>query len=143
MKRTGCFLVLFLIPVMGFSQSLEGDWKGYYTTNNVQNQYQTDFSIRFTKINDTTFEGTSRTIIKYSKKESDTAICILRGGFHEKNILFLEETRALKDFANTDGCLQLMKLYYNKRKNNTELTGNWYAEDRACGTGQIRLIKTL
>ena len=107
--------------------------------------YQTEFVIQFNKINDTTFEGTSRTIVIYDKKYSDTAICILRGGFLEKNILYLEETRAIKRFTDEydDSCLQFMKLYYTKKKNHLKLNGKWYTKNLNCGSGDIRLTKVL
>lgn len=142
MKKTALLFVLLLISVVSFSQSLEGEWKGYFTYNEAQDEDQIQIVIQFKKINDTTFEGVSKTIVKYSKKESDTALCILKGGFHESNILLLEETRPLKDFKNSDGCLQLMKLYYTRKKKYIELKGDWFTENAKCGSGQIRLTKS-
>lgn len=143
MKKTVLFHVLFLISIIGSSQSLEGEWKGFFTDSEDRLENQTEIFIRFKKINDTTFEGISTTIIKYSKKETDTTICILRGGFYEENILLLEETRVLNDFTNSSGCLQLMKLYYRVKRKYIELEGDWYTEDDKCGHGLIRLTKSL
>ena len=143
MKKTVLFHILFLISIIGSSQSLEGEWKGFFTDSEDRLENQTEIFIRFKKINDTTFEGVSKTIIKYSNKESDTAIYVLRGVFYEENILLLEETRALKDFTNSTGCLQLMKLYYRKKKKYIELDGDWYTDGDNCGNGKIYLIKSL
>lgn len=142
MKKTFFFLIVFLISFVGFSQSLEGEWSGYFTHNEDPDEDQVKIFIRFMKINDTTFEAVSKTISKYPKKENDTAICILRGGFYEENILLLEETKVIKEFTYSNGCLQLMKLYYRKRKKYIELTGDWYTENVNCGSGQIRLTKS-
>jgi hypothetical protein len=142
MKKTVLFHVLFLISIIGSSQSLEGEWKGFFTDSKDRLENQTEIFISFKKINDTTFEGISMTIIKYYK-ETDTTICILQGGFYEENILLLEETRVLKDFTNPSGCLQLMKLYYRVKRKYIELEGDWYTEDDKCGHGLIRLTKPL
>ncbi len=142
MKKTTFFFCVFLIPFIGFSQSLEGEWKGYFTYNEDRPEDKIQIFIQFTKIDDTTFEGVSKTIYKFSKKKGDTAICVLRGGFYEENILLLEETRTLRDFSNSGGCLQLMKLYYTEKQKYIELKGDWYTEDVKCGSGQIYLTRS-
>ena len=141
MKIAILLFASFLSTTIGLSQSLEGEWKGSFTDNTRGNTYETEIIFYFSKVNDTSFEGISRTVVKYNKKESDTAVCVLRGGFYEKNILYLEETRSIKDFANTEGCLQSMKLYYRKKKNYLELKGDWNTNDVTCGSGYIRLTK--
>lgn len=144
MKKTVLFCVLFLISIIGSSQSLEGEWKGYFTEDNFGDIVITEIVFQFSKLNDTTFEGISTTIYKGSKKKKhDTSICILRGFFYEENVLLLEETRTLKNFRNSVGCLQLMKLYYRVKKEYIELEGDWYTEDKNCGSGRIRLTKFL
>ena len=148
MKVSILFFILFFSSQACFAQSLEGEWKGYFTQKQVTSRddlSEMEIIIQFHKINDTTFEGISKSIIKINKKEFDTAICILSGGFYEMNILYLEETRAIKKFAgeNSDGCLQLMKLYYRKKKNHLELNGDWYGNEDNCGSGVIRLTKNL
>ncbi len=136
-------LVLLMMNSTAFSQSLEGEWNGYFTSNPYGNK--TKIILFFSKINDSTFKGISTTIV-ISNNQPDTAICVLEGGFLKKNILYLEEKRSLKDFNESDPgpCFQLMKLYYFKRKKKYELHGEWFSEGKDCdGNGSIFLTKSF
>lgn len=138
MRRIALFVVMFMFSADCVSQPLEGEWKGYFTIGGIEFT-KTEIFINFHKINDTTFEAYTKTVMK-----NDTAICILTGGFLKKNILYLEETRTLKDFAGAKGppCLQMFKLYYRQKKGNLILDGNWVSRNEKCGGGgTIRLIK--
>ena len=128
-----------------FSQDLEGEWEGTFTDDrNYIGSYQTKIIFLFIKKTDSTFEAFSKTFIKDDEK-IDSAICVLRGGFLEKNILYLEEIRSIKSFStnDTNTCLQLMKLYYTEKKKQLILHGKWYTEKNNCGFGGIRLTKKL
>jgi hypothetical protein len=130
-----------------FSQDLAGEWKGSFRDDRdfAFTGESTTVKFYFSKINDTTFQAYSVTYIK-NKKAKDSAICILKGGFLEKNILYLEETRAIKPFpgeTSDSTCLQLMKLNFYKQKKQLLLTGEWGAKLDGCGYGTISLIKKL
>jgi hypothetical protein len=126
-----------------FSQDLEGEWKGYFTENTYTNPGpKTTISIYFRKINDTVFQAFSKTVLK-ENKAVDSSVCVMRGGFLKKNVLYLEETKAIQSFAaDIELCLQIMKLYYNKRKKQLQLSGDWYTDKENCGHGNIYLIKS-
>ena len=124
-----------------FSQDLKGEWKGSFTDN--LGGYKTTIIFTFSKINDSTFEAFSKTFIK-SNKITDSSICIMRGGFLKKNILYLEETRTIKPFSSNDTgqCMQFMKLFYYKRQKQLALKGDWFTEQNKCGYGSITLTKS-
>lgn len=130
-----------------FSQDLTGEWKGTFRDDRsfAFTGESTTIKFYFSKINDTTYQAFSVTFIK-NKKAKDSAICILKGGFWEKNILYLEETRAIKPFPGENGdstYLQLMKLNFYKQKKQLLLTGEWGTKLDGCGYGSISLIKKL
>jgi len=104
----------------------------------------TTIKLYFTKINDSTFQAFSVTYTE-DKKNKDSAICVLSGGFSEKNILYLQETKALRSYSGEDSstCFQLMKLSFYKRKKQLVLTGDWGSKINDCGYGSISLIKKL
>ena len=139
------FLVWLLLVVTSciYAQSIEGEWKGYY--RNTNDQIDIEYTLFFSRINDSTFRAESRTIMETGKAGLDTAFCILQGGFLTDKIMYLEETRAIKDFntGHTDGCLQLMKLFYSKKKKGYTLDGTWYTNDNKCGNGIIHLTKSM
>lgn len=139
MNRTAVLIALVLFSFSCFSQLLEGEWKGYFTMGGVEFT-KTEILISFYKIDDTSFEGFAKTIIK-----NDTAISILTGGFLKKNILYIEESRIIKDFPWGKGspCLQMFKLYYRQKKQKIMLDGNWVSRRENCGSGTITLTKQL
>ena len=124
---------------------MEGEWKGYFTEKIEEVVYRTEIMFHFSKVDDTTFKAVSTTFFKVKKNHYDTAVFILTGSFYEKNILLLEEVRAIKDFSSGKGCLQIMKLYYKKGKKHYLLEGEWFINDPTCGdgNGSIKLRKTL
>jgi len=138
-----CFLFCF---EKTFSQDLEGEWVGSFKDDSQQFYVDENYKVSFyfTKISDSSFEAYSKTIWTYNKTP-DSSICILEGGFLEKNILYLKETRAIQPYSveGTTTCFQLMKLYYYKRKNKLVLRGEWYTEGKDCGYGSISLTKKL
>jgi len=142
-------LVLFFFLIWSgklFSQDLAGEWRGTFTDDRdfFYTGISTEIRLYFSKVNDSTYQAFSVSYLK-DKKIKDSAICILIGVFLEKDILFLEETRAIKYFHGEDSntCLQSMKLNFYKRKKKLFLTGNWYSKIDDCGYGPISLIKKL
>ena len=123
-----CFIIHGMVSR---GQQLEGEWKGYFLPGNIE-ILKTEIFINFYKINDTTFEGYTKTVLK-----NDTAICILTGGFLKKNMLFLEETRMIKGFSgfNVINCMQIYKLYYREKKKSITLHGDWITSDKNCAGG--------
>ncbi|GAB2809247.1 hypothetical protein [Ferruginibacter profundus] len=146
MRRILVLFVFLLFAGKIFSQDLVGEWKGSFT--NERYAYygggNTIIKLYFSKINDSTFKAFSVTYTD-DKKNKDSAICILTGGFSEKNILYLEETQAVKPYSGEDSvtCFQLMKLSYYKRKKQLVLKGDWGSKINDCGYGSISLIKKL
>jgi hypothetical protein len=134
-------IFLFLNEVV-LSQDLQGEWKGYFT--DVSAAGETAISFIFVKKNDAVFTATSKTFLK-KYTHTDTAVCILGGGFLKKDILYLEELKTLKPFsgAGVGSCLQLMKLRYYKTKKELVLHGTWFTETENCGSGRIHLTKKL
>lgn len=135
--------LLFTFPcVAAFPQMLEGEWKGSFTDSRSY-LAGADISLVFKKVNDTVYEAKSVTTFNYSERPTDTSICLLRGFLRSKDLFYLEETKVIKQTLPGTGpaCLQLMKLWYQKRKKKLVLKGNWYTEDNKCGSGQMLLTK--
>ncbi len=135
----GVFLFFYKIVLC---QDLQGEWKGYFT--DLSTAGETAISFTFIKKNDSVFTATSKTFLK-TFTHTDTAVCIMGGGFLQKNILYLEESKSLKPFsgAGVGTCLQLMKLRYYKTKKALVLHGTWFTETENCGSGRIHLTKKL
>ena len=143
MKMKSLILLLTLFNIKGLAQSMEGEWNGYF--RNDIDRTDTKYTLIFSKINDSTYRVESWTYKEFNKNKYDTAICILQGGFSNENILYLEETKAIKSFS-SDGetaCLQLMKLFYKKRKKFYVLDGDWFTNDNKCGNGSVHLTKSF
>ncbi len=144
MKRILFFIAaLFFCIINCFSQDIEGEWSGYFTDKSYSYSNSEEIIFIFIKKNDSTYEGYSKTFLR-TNKISDSAICILRGGFAEKNILYLEEVKTIKQFAggSTETCLQFMKLKFYITKKQFLLRGDWYTEGNTCGFGNIQLSKS-
>jgi len=143
MKGIYVLLVFLLLAGEIFSQDLAGEWKGSFIDDSrkysTEDRYKINFY--FTKISDSVFQAFSKTF----NVSHDSAICILEGGFLEKNILYLKETKAIQPYSadGTTTCFQIMKLYYYKRKNKLMLRGEWNTEGKDCGYGSIILTKKL
>jgi hypothetical protein len=136
-------LTVFICKFSCIAQLLEGEWKGSFTDSRF-NTGPIEIIFNFIRINDSTFQAFSKTLLSDGKIK-DSAICILTGGFIKKNILYLEESKAIKGFSGeiTSTCMQLMKFYYYKRKKQLLLQGEWYTEENSCGYGNIQLSKKL
>ncbi len=136
--------VLLFCGINCFSQDIEGEWRGYFTDKSYSYSNSEEIVFVFIKKNDSTYEGYSKIFLR-TNKVSDSALCVLRGGFTEKNILYLEEVKPIKQFVvdNTQICLQFMKLKFYTTKKQFLLRGDWYTEGNTCGFGNIQLSKKL
>jgi len=147
MKGLLIAVAFFMIALKAFSQDMEGEWIGSFidfTSGSATRYSKTKISFFFIKINDSTFQSFSKTFIK-EKDTIDSSVCVMRGGFSKRNILYLEEINPIQRFSgDTDtstACLQFMKLYYYSKKNQLKLSGNWYTDENKCGYGDIILTK--
>ena len=134
-------VLFFCFGAKGQTQSLEGEWEGYFTQ--TLNRNKTFIKISFIKKEDSIYYAYSTTAIKTDGR-IDTVVCLLEGSFYRANqVVLLKEKTVLKSSLKWEfkTCLQMMNLRLIKRKDTMELRGNWDADN--CGEGRIYVYKVL
>ena len=144
--------ILFLIaalPIICFSQSLEGNWKGRLTTSQIgssfgpsfgANRYQAiDLTVTLNKDSSYTVNSFTKGIDLFGKEI--TVVCKLTEQ-HSKDSVYLEEVKAImpKDFMRL--CFKKMFLRIKVRKKLIELNGDWKcAAENSTSSGTIYFWK--
>jgi hypothetical protein len=149
MKSLSAFLLVFLISLTCFSQSLEGEWKGmFYLTYNPNPQYGpppgTFVNLKFTLNKDSSYSVTS------SSNGGDTIfVCDVLYKRLSKDSIYLEETKVIKPNTDVIKCFKKMNLIIQERKKSIELIGTFnYVSRGLCPlpsaeaySGNINFIK--
>ncbi len=138
-KYIVCFILALIITICSVAQSLEGEWTGSFKVNTAINTGDTKIKLIFVKFNDSVYQAFSTTYLS----NTDSVVCILKGGFIRKKELVLEEFKTIKPSGNsgTEVCLQTMQLVYSENKKRFALRGHWVTEDNKCGSGEISVYK--
>jgi hypothetical protein len=149
MKRVLLLITVLFISITGFSQSLDGQWKGMFdsqgdivASGDNTTEYVLELNIDGKKITGYSYS--------YFNNKQFFVICTLEGLYNKSNkTLDVYETKRIKGATPPDwnDCLQEHLLSYKKEGNTEVLTGTWRAAKGTssdCGTGFTTLTrKTL
>jgi hypothetical protein len=141
--KTISFLFIFLfLSLPCFSQSLEGEWKGSFSTElDIPIDIPSPIKLYF-KLN----KDSSYTVYSYSKghdqKGNDTiVVCKVLYQRTAADSLYLEETLVLKPENARSSCFQKMYLSIKREKAATILEGTWKTGNECNSNGKIKFIK--
>jgi hypothetical protein len=146
MKKILLSILLFLTVAYGYSQSLNGQWKGDFDSNGdivATGDNTTEYVL---EIN---IEGKKVTGFSYSYFDGRKyfVICSLSGTYDKTNkTLDIIETARVKGFTPPDwnDCLQEHLLAFKKQGTTEMLTGIWRSSKKqtgGCGSGYTTLIR--
>jgi hypothetical protein len=149
MKKAIFVQCIAFLAVNGYSQSLEGVWKGRFETSqniSIRVPRNTPYSSTVMVLRFHWNQDSSYTVYSYTKGlnasgQDTTVICKVRGEF-SKDSVFLEETdiESPKQFVRL--CFQKMFLKLRSRKRIMELSGVWKcASDKALSSGPVYFWK--
>jgi hypothetical protein len=142
MKAITTFILFIFLSFLSFSQSLEGEWKGSFTTEwDIPIDIASPIKLYF-KIN----KDSSYAVYSYSKGHDvngkDTiVVCKVQYQRKSADSLYLEETQVLKPKNATQACFQKMYLKIRREKKLTILEGTWKSEGDCNNSGNIKFIK--
>jgi hypothetical protein len=142
MKGISTLILFIFISLQCFSQSLEGEWKGYFTRElDIPVDITSPIKLYF-KLN----KDSSYTVFSYSKGHdadgNDTiVVCKVLYRKTSADSIYLEESQVLKPKKAPNACLQKMYLKIRREKKLTILEGTWQTEKECKGTGKIKFIK--
>jgi hypothetical protein len=142
MKYISVFLFIFLISFNCFSQSLEGEWKGSFTSSmqpgsvygiSVQNNcWPTGgyVNLKFILNNDSSY-----TVYSFYKGSDTINVCEVLYKRISKNSIYLEEKKIIKpEYNQGSRAFQKMKLEIKQRKKSMALIGSFnFVSGGLCG----------
>lgn len=147
MKKFTAIIFFFFITLNGFSQNLNGQWRGYFDSRGdilLSGNNSTEFVLEL-DINGTDVSGYS---YSYFQDRKYYVICSLEGTYNKASkSIKVTETKRIKGNTPPDftDCLQVHYLTYQKEGKEEILTGRWEeAPDQAgggCGTGKTTLSR--
>jgi hypothetical protein len=148
MKRILLLVIIFFISPKGFTQSLNGQWRGVFDSNGdivISGDNTTEYVLELN------IKGKNVGGYSYSYfNTGEFVICSLSGTYNKKTqTVDVIETKRIKGNTGPDfsDCLQEHLLTYKKEGNSEVLTGSWRPANiqlNNCGTGSTTLIrKTL
>ena len=151
MKKIVLILLLFFIKTAAFSQTINGQWRGFFNEgdNNISLlKGNTEYVLEL-EINGESVSGTSYT---YFYDRQYFVICNLNGTYNKKaKKIVVNETERVKGSTPPDwnDCLQTHILYYTKQDGKEVLTGEWKtspyqaASNGGCGSGSTTLSRRI
>lgn len=131
-------LILFCIPV--FSQTLEGEWIGFYKEQSFKNEYS--IKLHFTLNADSSYTIYSTSNGKDQNGLNTVFLCEVICKHIDVKSLVLEETKVITPFNAAPSCPQTMYLKIKKRKKVMMLEGTWNSDAKECAlSGEISFSK--
>ena len=126
MKSTSVFLLAFLISLKCFSQSLEGEWKGTFTSLNPDLNIQLPFANGgFFNLKFILNKDGSYTVYSYYKADTTHVYEVLYKRISQ-DLILLRETKIIKpEHDQMIKCFLKMSLKIIQRKKSIELKGDF------------------
>ena len=150
MKLLITLLSLNLFSDNCFSQSLEGEWKGFMTTSYVDPKIpyytfqtnQAQIKLTFVLNSDSSYSVYSYSSGPDSRGNDTTYVCAVLFKKISSDSIYLEEMRIIKPENVPFVCGQKMYLKFEKLKRRLTLEGIWKTNPNTCGdSGEIRLSR--
>jgi hypothetical protein len=139
MKTTLLFLLVFLISLSGFSQSLEGEWNGSYTYNSPYDiRYPNPTRIRLKFILN---KDSSYTVFSNSDDVDFNYVYSVTYKRISPDSIYLQEQRIIEPANAKVSNLQEMHLKIDQRKKSTVLRGEWISRTWLNHRGEISFAK--
>jgi hypothetical protein len=150
MKRTLVLLVFACLAGSSFSQSINGQWRGFFNENN-NNIDLTGGNTEYVLELDIKGENVTGTSYTYFENRRFFVICNLNGTYNKKTKkIVVNETERVKGLTPPDwiDCLQTHILYYQKQDGKEVLTGDWKTSPynprkEGCGWGGTTLSRRI
>ena len=145
MKRCMLISLCFLFSLNGFSQKLNGQWKGYFDSNGDIGLYSGDNTeyILELEVKGNKVTGSS---YSYFQNRKYYVICSIAGTYNikSKSVVITETARIKGNTPDNTDCLQIHSLTYKKLKNEEKLEGSWKPVPHQignCGVGKTLLVR--
>jgi hypothetical protein len=142
MKTISSLIFFIFLSLLSFSQSLEGEWKGSFSTElDIPIDIDSPIKLYFKLKKDSSYS-----VYSYSKghdhKGKDTVVvCKVLYQRTTADSVYLEETEVLKPANASPACFQKMHLTIRREKRSTILEGTWKSGNPCNNGGKIRFKK--
>lgn len=134
---------MLLLPLILFSQNLDGNWKGKLTQESGGTRQEYNFELVIVVINGVV-NGTSK--ISYIDNPKVNATMVFNGSF-ANNEMVVQEYRFLdnNNEQNMSWCIKKMVLKFSQNTKNMFLTGSWTGKSSysECAPGKISVSKPI
>jgi len=129
-----------LFSFSALSQSLEGEWKGSFSSNEIYDN-ETSFALHFTLKKDSSYKVYSYSLLPEGEMKV-TVVCRMICKMIGSDSLYLEEIEQVKPQKIITACFQTMHLQINLSRREKTLTGTWETKGERCkDSGTISLRK--
>lgn len=141
MKTIAAMLLFIFLSLRCFSQSLEGEWKGSFTTDFDIIEFPNPIKLYFVLNKDSSYTVYSYSLGQDDKRRDTIIVCKVLYNKISEDSLYLEEIQVLKPINKTQTCFQKMYLKIKRKENSIMLEGTWESEKECYSSGKIRFTK--